>query len=227
MAALAFVWAVATICTANAGYVDDALQQQKAEREKQLDQIGKLMKPLADCVKKQAHSNELYSLPEKADVVARAAVGLCSKQEGALRSAFHQLALVSGIDASKHAQETHDELVEMALTIIVKERQRQRAEPSAKDQSETQHFKNGCTDFVAGRATEDALNCVAVLDTAMQLVIIFQNSGKLNICIPKDDDRLVKDYVKLINQHPDLVNDNEPISVGLLRVLAREFPCDR
>jgi hypothetical protein len=106
----------------------------------------------------------------------------------------------------------------------------QRAQSQATDATETQHFKNGCNDYDAGRMSDDALNCVSVLATAIELIVIFQAKSDikgLNICIPYDPahPRLTKDYVKLINQYPTLMDDKEPISVGLLRILARAFPC--
>jgi hypothetical protein len=217
--------------TAASQTVDELLRRQKEEQQKQVDRIVGLTKPLAECVKKQAHTYELYSSPEKADVAARAAVGLCSKQEAAYRSALLQLAIIeTNFDAAANAQQMHDQLVETALTIIVSERQRQRAQPQAKDETETQHFKNGCSDFGAGRMSADAFKCVSVLNTAMELIVIFQAQGStngLNICIPNDPahPRLVEDYVKLIDQYPTLMDANEAISVGLLRILARAFPC--
>jgi hypothetical protein len=220
---LVFLGAAAGVCAANAESMDDLLQQQKMKREKQLHQIVALTKPLIECVKKHAHTYELYSSPEKADVVARAAVGLCSKEEGAYRSALFQLAIImTDFDAEAKAQHTHEELVEAALTIIVSERQRQRAQPPASTETVTQSFKKGCADDIAGRMTDNAYTCVTVLSTALELTLIFQKQGGtkgLNICIPNDPahPRLVEDYVKLINQHPDLMDDNEPISVGVIR----------
>lgn len=211
--------------------VDELLRRQTDEQQKQVDQIVRLTKPLAECVKNQAHTYKLYSSPEKADVAARAAVGLCSKQEAAYRSALFQLGIImTDFDAAARAQRMHGELVETALTIIVSERQRQRAQPRAKDETNTQHFKNGCSDLVAGRMSDDAFNCVSVLNTAMELIVIFQARGGtkgLNICIPNDPahPRLVGDYAKLIDQYPTLMDDDEPISVGLLKILASAFPC--
>jgi hypothetical protein len=228
---LVFLGATTTICNANAGAVEDALQQQRTQQQRQLEQIRKLTTPLIVCVKKQARAYEIYSSPEKADIAARAAVGLCSKQEAAYRSALFQLAIIiTDFDAAARAKQTHDQLVEMALTIIVSERQRQRDQPRSKDKTNTQQFKNGCADFIAGRMTDDAFECVSVLSTALELVAIFQEQGgtkRLNICIPNNPMRphLVGDYVKLINQYSYLMNDNEPISVGLIKILARAYPC--
>jgi hypothetical protein len=211
--------------------MDELLRRQNEKQQKQVDQIAGLTKPLAECVKKQAHAYELYSSPEKTDVLARAVVGFCSKQEAAYRSALFQLAIImTDFDPAARAQRMHDQLVETALTIIVSERQRQRAQPRAKDETNAQHFKNGCSDFGAGRMSEDAFNCVSVLNTAMELILIFQAQGGtkgLNICIPNDSahPRVVGDYAKLIDQHLVLMDDNEPISVGLLKILASAFPC--
>ena len=158
--------------------MDELLSRQNEEQQKEVDRIVGLTKPLGECVKKQAHTYELYSSPEKADILARTAVGLCSKQEAAYRSALFQLAIImTDFDAAARAKQTHDQLVETALTIIVSERQRQRAQPPAKDETDTQHFKNGCSDFVADRMSEDALHCVSVLNTAMELILIFQERG--------------------------------------------------
>jgi hypothetical protein len=135
---LAFLGATAAIFVANAQSMDELLQQQKVKQEKQLVRVLELTKPLGDCVKKRAHSYELYSSLEKADVVARAAVGLCSKEEGAYRSALFQLAIVAtDFDADAKAKQMHNLLVETALTIIVTERQRQRAQPPAAVETET------------------------------------------------------------------------------------------
>jgi hypothetical protein len=64
----------------------------------------------------------------------------------------------------------------------------------------------------------------------MELIVIFQAQGatkELNICIPHDPlhPRLVEDYAKLINQHPDLIDAKQPISAGLIKILAHVFPC--
>jgi hypothetical protein len=217
--------------TAASQTMDELLRRQAEEQRKQVDQVAKLAKPLVECVQKQSHTYELYSSPEKADVAARAAVGLCSKQEAAYRSAIFRLAVImTDFDAAGRAQQMHDQLVEAALTIVVSERQRKPAQSQAKDRTSTQRFKNGCADFVAGRMSDDAFECVSVLNTAIELVVIFQAKGgtkELNICIPNDPahPHLVEDYVKLIDQYPTLMEDNEPISVGLLRILARAFPC--
>jgi hypothetical protein len=104
--------------------------------------------------------------------------------------------------------------------------QRQRAQPE-KNETETQSFKRGCNDFDVGRMSTDALNCVSVLGTALNLIAIFEGEGGakgVNICIPKNPP-LPKDVANMINRHPDLMDDNEPISVGLLKILAHEFPC--
>ena len=158
--------------------VDELLRHQNEEQQNQVDRIVRLTKPLAECVKKQAHAPGLYSSPEKADIAARAAVGLCSKEEAAYRAALFQLAMVmTDFDAASRAQQMHDQLVNTALTIIVGERRRHRAQPQAKNETSTQHFKYGCSDFVAGRMSDDALNCLSVLSTAMELVLIFQAQG--------------------------------------------------
>ena len=111
--------------------VKDYLSRQTMQQKQRTDRIVELTKPLIECVKKNAHAYEVYSSPERADVVARAAVGLCSKEEGAYRSALFQLALVmTDFDATSNAQQTHEKLIESALTIIVGERQRLRTPPS-------------------------------------------------------------------------------------------------
>ena len=106
--------------------IDELLQQQKTQQERRIHRIVELKAPLVACVKKHAH--ELYSNSEGADIAARAAVGLCSKEEAAYRSALFQLAVImTSFDAAAIAQRAHDSLVEAAITIIVSERQRQRA----------------------------------------------------------------------------------------------------
>ena len=59
------------------------------------------------------------------------AVGLCSKEEAAYHSALSQYAMVeTDFDAASEAQQTHNRLVDLALTIIVRARQRPQAPPS-------------------------------------------------------------------------------------------------
>jgi hypothetical protein len=111
--------------------VDDLLRKQNREAEQRTDRIVELTKPLAECVKAHAHAYELYSSSETADVAARAAVGLCSKEEAAYRVALFQLAIIlTSFDAESQAEQFHAKLLETALTIIVGERQRLRAPPS-------------------------------------------------------------------------------------------------
>jgi hypothetical protein len=142
--ALGVLGAVATFGTANGAGIDDLLQQQRTRQQKQIDQIKRLEKPLVDCVIKQAHSYEIYSSSEKTDVAARAAVGLCSKEEGAYRSALFELGiLIPDIDASTIAQQNHERLVETALTIIVAERRQQLAASSADQKDRFFEFQFG------------------------------------------------------------------------------------
>ena len=115
--------------------VADLLRQQTRQQEQQTDRIVELTKPLAECVRNHAHAYELYSSTETADVAARAAVGLCSREEGAYRAALFQLAIImTSFDANSRAEETYARLVETALTIIVGERQSLRAPPSQPSQ---------------------------------------------------------------------------------------------
>jgi hypothetical protein len=100
---------------------------QTAEQEKRADRAGALVKSLFECVTKSARSSELYSSPERADIVAIAAVGHCSKEEGQYNSALLDLKKVmSGFDVDSMAHQTHQKLIEKAVTIIVDERQRKR-----------------------------------------------------------------------------------------------------
>jgi hypothetical protein len=100
---------------------------QTAEQEKSADRAGALAKPLFECVVRSARSSELYSSPERTDIVAIAAVGHCSKEEGQYNSALSDLKKkMSGFDADSMAQRTHQKLIEKAVTIIVDERQRKR-----------------------------------------------------------------------------------------------------
>jgi hypothetical protein len=99
---------------------------QTAEQVKQTDRVVALTKPLFDCVKKKAHSQELYSSPERPDIVAIAAVGSCSREEGAYKAALFQLQiLMPDFDANSRAERTHQQLIERAITTIVLERKRQ------------------------------------------------------------------------------------------------------
>ena len=100
---------------------------------------------------------------------------------------------------------------------------------AANAETETQLFKKGCADFVAERSTQDAFYCISILNTAIELIIIFQGKvgGGLDICIPKNRGLLTGDYVKYINQNPNLMDDNQPVSVGLIRILHHVFPCGR
>jgi len=109
--------------TAASQTVDEILRRQNEEQQKQVARIVRLTKPLTECVKRHAH--ELYVSAEKAGVLARAAIGLCSKEEAAYRSALFQLAIImTDFNAAAKVEETHSQLVEMALTIIVEDRQR-------------------------------------------------------------------------------------------------------
>jgi hypothetical protein len=104
--------------------VGTALERQKAEQQQKVDHIAELFRPLAQCVRQRAHSSDLYSSAESADVVARAAVGFCSKEEANYRAALWDLALVhTDFDAAARARDAHEKLVDTALTIIVGERQ--------------------------------------------------------------------------------------------------------
>lgn len=112
------------VLTPPSSSIEDALTRQTKEQQEKSDRAVKLAKPLFDCVRRKAHSQEIYTSAESTDVAARAAVGLCSKEEGAYRSAVYQLAMVAtSFDASAQAKQTHEKLVDVALTIIVGERQ--------------------------------------------------------------------------------------------------------
>ena len=114
--------------------ISGAVRRQKMQQEERTDQIVKLTKPLFACVNKNARSSEIVSSSERADIAARAAVGLCSKEETAYRSALFQLAIVmTSFDATANAQRTHAQLVDIALTIIVKERAGHRFVPKNLD----------------------------------------------------------------------------------------------
>jgi hypothetical protein len=216
--------------------VEDALRRQKINQEEKTNRIVALTKPLIDCVKRKAHSEDIYTSAEGADVAARAAVGLCSKEEGAYRSAVFKLAIVmTSFDASARVQQTHEQLVDLALAVIVGERQRGAATPKTSAPSATansatlpQLFKQGCNDFVAGRSTQNAFSCVSIVATTMEMVAMLESGAKeKNVCIPHDQGLLTGDYVKLINRHPELIDDNGLISVGIMLILGNEFPCHR
>ena len=98
---------------------------------------------------------------------------------------------------------------------------------AAKAENETRLFKKGCADYAAKRSTQDAFYCVSILNTALELIIIFTGKvgGGLDICIPKNSGLLTGDYVKFINRNPNLMDDNEPVSVGLIRIFHHVFPC--
>jgi hypothetical protein len=104
--------------------VGNLLERQKAEKTQKADRTVDMYKPLVECVKRRAHSSELFSSAESADVAARAAVGFCSKEEANYRAALRDLGLVmTNFNVEAHARDDHEELVDMALTIIVGERQ--------------------------------------------------------------------------------------------------------
>jgi hypothetical protein len=107
----------------------DSLVANVRDLEKDLKQQGeqlvKLHRPLALCTKRNA-LKLAHTSSETADVAARAAVGLCGKEELAYRSAVGKWrALETSNDVKSHMDSTHDKLVEMAVTIIVRERQHQ------------------------------------------------------------------------------------------------------
>jgi hypothetical protein len=65
--------------------------------------------------------------PERADIVAIAAVGHCSKEETQYSSALLELKkIMADFDANSMAQQMHQKLIEKAITTIVDERQRAR-----------------------------------------------------------------------------------------------------
>lgn len=105
--------------------LDQGLRKQTAENNEKIHQVMSIYyRPLVECVKLHASSSELYSSPESADVVARAAVGLCLREESAYDSALSQLALDIPIDANDQVRSAHQELLDLAVTIIVAARQR-------------------------------------------------------------------------------------------------------
>jgi hypothetical protein len=102
--------------------VGDYLLRQTQQQKQRTDLIVKLTPPLFNCVKKNIP--KLLSSPETADVVARAAVGLCAKEEQTYRAALFQLSLViTSFDAEAKAKNTHEQLVDFALTMVVGARQ--------------------------------------------------------------------------------------------------------
>jgi hypothetical protein len=61
----------------------------------------------------------------------------------------------------------------------------------------------------------------------MEMVAMLESGVKeQNACIPLEG-LLRGDYVKSINRHPELMDDNGPISVGIMLILTNEFPCHR
>ncbi len=94
--------------------------------------------------------------------------------------------------------------------------------------TETQYFKRGCKDFAAGRMTLDALHCVAIVEAVTEVVAILQSGAEdKGICIPRSKGSfLTGDYVRLIAGHPDLVQDDQPAAVGIMKVLIKSFPCE-
>jgi len=99
-----------------------------AEAKQEGERIGKLIWPAAACTKLEAL--KLISSPEAADIVARAALGLCGREmlifETAVRSSER-----FGSSSEQIIERERSRLVNMAITIIVRERNRREATPAA------------------------------------------------------------------------------------------------
>jgi hypothetical protein len=107
---------------------EEGLEQQRAEQKRQTDQTITIGKFFNTCVASRAHDYDLYSSPEPAEIVAHAAVELCSKEESAYRSALYKLAsFFPELDVERLADRQHRHTLDLAATIIVAERQRAKA----------------------------------------------------------------------------------------------------
>ena len=93
--------------------------KQLAENRRQIEQtIQRTLPPVSSCVRKQARELSLSS--ERAEAVARAALGACASEEGNYRQAMMQLG--AKIGWQPNLQDVHQRLYEMALTVIIRAR---------------------------------------------------------------------------------------------------------
>jgi hypothetical protein len=101
-------------------------------------ELGKLLWPVVACTKREAL--KLVSSPEAADIIARAAVGLCGREmlvfETVVRSSERFTSSSERVIERERAR-----LVDMALTIIVRERNRLRAPPAIPPSSDPDRSK--------------------------------------------------------------------------------------
>jgi hypothetical protein len=104
---------------------EGVLEQQRAEQKMQTDRTITIGKFFNTCVASRAHDYDLYSSPEPAEIVAHAVVELCSNEESAYRSALYKLAsFFPELDVERLADRQHRRTLDLAVTIIVAERQR-------------------------------------------------------------------------------------------------------
>jgi hypothetical protein len=107
---------------------EEGLEQQRAEQKRLTDRTITIGKFFNACVAGRARDYELYSSPEPVDVVARSAVELCSREESAYKSALYKLAtILPELDVEGLADRQHTRTLDLAVTIIVTERQRANA----------------------------------------------------------------------------------------------------
>jgi len=92
------------------------------EKRQETEQISKLFELLINCAKRNAI--EMSSSTESAEVVAWAAVALCQEDASYVEAVRSSRAMDSPSKAESFAQSQRAKVVEMALALIVRERQR-------------------------------------------------------------------------------------------------------
>ena len=92
------------------------------EKRQETEQISKLFELLINCAKRNAI--EMSSSTESAEVVAWAAVALCQEDASYVEAVRSSKAMDSPSKAESFAQSQRAKVVEMALALIVRERQR-------------------------------------------------------------------------------------------------------
>jgi cytochrome c556 len=96
-------------------------EKKMAEQKTLIEQTMRRTKPPVDaCVKMQAH--ELSSSSERAEVVARAVLSSCSREEDVFQQAVLHLGAQFGFPASDVLQHAHEQFYELALEVIVRDR---------------------------------------------------------------------------------------------------------
>ena len=103
--------------------LEEAHQRSLQVMTQESDDLIRLIEPFISCAKIRA--TELARSSERADVAAEAAVALCSREYGAYETGvLWWSAMGSSAEALVYARHQRSKIVSVALTLIVRERQR-------------------------------------------------------------------------------------------------------